>query len=408
MCVVSERIARLRPSVVREILAAATSPGVISFAGGLPAAESFPELSMAEVGPALRQYGLTEGEPELRAAVAEYLKGIGHDVPAERIMLTHGSQQGIDLVAKLFIDLGSSVLTESPTYLAALQVFHLFGAHTTGIPLGPQGISVDRLRAHCSSPQAKGSAAPRFLYAVPTFQNPTGAVWSEPVREQVAALLDEVGLPIVEDEPYRELAFDGDRPVPVSARLKRAPFVYLGSFSKSFVPGLRLGYLAASEELFTVLVRLKQAADLHSNRVSQGMALAELQSAGHLERMARLRELYRGRRDSFEVALERHFGDLARWQAPRGGLFFWVELKNPIDTAALLPAALERGVAFVPGVACYPESEAQSVAVGAGSTTAAVSGHHHFMRLNFSHATAEQANEGLARLASLIREQGRR
>jgi 2-aminoadipate transaminase len=377
----SERIARLKPSVVREILAAAQAPGVISFAGGLPAPESLPPLTGLDVPQAYAQYGATEGEPRLRDAISRYLRAIGLECPPERVLVLSGSQQGIDLVAKLFVDVGTPILTESPTYLAALQVFHLFGAAVHGLPLGDAGVDPDELR------RAAQARRPRLCYLVPTYQNPTGVSYDAGAREAVAEALDVTRVPLFEDDPYREVSFDGDSPRPIASHLGRASWVYQSSFSKVFVPGIRLGFLAASADLFVHLVRLKQAADLHSNRLSQWLALSELESPERAARLDVLRSVYRQKRDAFQVSLTKHLGPLAEWRTPSGGLFFWLRLKTPRDVVSLLPRAIERGVVFVPGDVCFPEADAPPG----------------YLRLNFSHATPEAADEGLGRLAALLR-----
>jgi DNA-binding transcriptional MocR family regulator len=377
----SERISRLRPSVVREILLAAQAPGVISFAGGLPAPEWLPSLAELAVPAGYGQYGPTPGEPALREEVSRYLARIGLECPAERVLILSGSQQGIDLTAKLFVDLGTPVVTESPTYLAALQVLDLFGARVHAVPLQADGLEPDALERALSESRA------RLCYLKPTFQNPTGTLYDSERRDAVARVLERSQVPLFEDDPYRELAFDGPAPAPIAGRLRNTPWIYQGSFSKVFLPGIRLGYLACSAELWEPLERLKQAADLHSSRVGQWLALALLRAPDRDERLARLREAYRVKRDAFERLLEQHFQDLAEWRKPSGGLFFWLRLRQERSLVELLPAALARGVAFVPGESFYPGG-------GTGGT----------LRLNFSNASEPEMADGLARLAALFRE----
>ncbi|WP_341650005.1 PLP-dependent aminotransferase family protein [Thauera humireducens] len=371
----SERVDRLQPSAIREILAVIDRPGMISFAGGLPSAESFPDLSGLPLPREVLQYGASEGEPALRERIAAEVNAIGLRCTAEQVLVLSGSQQGIDLVAKLFIDPGTMVAVEEPTYLAALQVFRFFGARFA--PLRPRqalaGLDAD--------------APPALAYAIPSFQNPTGHCYDAAERDALARACDTLGVPLFEDDPYRDLAYDACERTPVCARLERAPWIYQGSFSKTLAPGLRLGYLVASPELMPLLVRLKQAADLHSNRVSQHVVLAQLRSPDRAERMRRVVDAYRRKRDFFAAALKRHFGDLARWQTPPGGLFFWLDLLAPIDTRALLPEAIERGVAFMPGELFF-----------AGDVPA-----HGTMRLNFSHSDESGIEQGLTVLAELVR-----
>lgn len=368
----SARVRDLHPSPIREILAVVERPGMISFAGGLPAAETFPDLDLG-APPAALQYGPTEGDPRLRERIADELAALGLDCGPERILVLSGSQQGIDLVGKLFIDPGTPVAVESPTYLAALQVFRFFGARFA--PFTPETLATAGF----------GATRPAFAYAIPTFQNPTGRCYTGAERAALAHTCDTAGVPLFEDDPYRDLKYDTCERRPVVTHLQGSPWIYQGSFSKSLAPGLRLGFLTASPEFFTCLVRLKQAADLHSNRLSQWLVLQQLTSPGRPARMARLVDFYRHKRDLFGAALTRHFGGLASWETPAGGLFFWLKLRQPIDTRALLPRAIEAGVAFMPGEAFHPDNPAAS-----GT-----------LRLNFSHADEADIERGLSILAGL-------
>jgi 2-aminoadipate transaminase len=371
----SQRVRDLTPSPIREILAVIDRPGMISFAGGLPSPESFPRLDMGAVPRDCLQYGPSEGEPALRERIAAELRALGLACAPEQVLVLSGSQQGIDLVGKLFIDRGTPVAVEAPTYLAALQVFRFFGARF--VAFDPR----DREERPLAQP------LPAFAYAIPTFQNPTGRCYSEAEREALARRCDDGGIPLFEDDPYRDLAYDPCDRTPVCAHLERASWVYQGSFSKTLAPGLRLGFLAASADLVQHLTRLKQAADLHSSRVSQWLVLQQLNDPAREERKAAIVAAYRRKRDAFARSLERHLGDLATWDVPRGGLFFWLTLDRPLDTRSLLPRALERGVAFMPGEPFFPGPER---AAGA-------------LRLNFSHAPQEQADRGLQILADLLR-----
>ncbi|MDA8255802.1 MAG: PLP-dependent aminotransferase family protein [Betaproteobacteria bacterium] len=371
----SSRSRDLHPSPIREILSVVDRPGMISFAGGLPAIDSFPDFSLDGMPQHLLQYGPSEGERELRQRIAEELQRLGLPCSAEQVLILSGSQQGIDLVAKLFIDPGTAVAVESPTYLAALQVFRFFGARFVAFDAqAPDAPALQRERA-------------AFAYAIPTFQNPSGRCLDAGERAALAAACDAAMTPLFEDDPYRDLAYDPCERTPVCARLRRAPWIYQGSFSKSLAPGLRLGYLAASPELLPLLARLKQAADLHSNRISQWLVLQQLNDPARDRQLEALAERYRRRRDAFETALRRHFGDIASWQTPPGGLFFWLTLNRRIDTRELLPQALAAGVAFMPGEPFLPM---EAAACGQ-------------LRLNFSHASEAQAESGLGKLAALIR-----
>ncbi len=376
----AQRIQHLTSSIIREILAAAQQPGVISFAGGLPAAASFPEADWSTLPSYVKQYGMSEGEPELREAIAAEARSKGIRCDANQVLVLSGSQQGLDLVSKLFIDPESSVLVESPTYLAALQSFRLFQAKCQGVPLKGAGLDLELFETQVRDHQ------PRFAYLIPSFQNPSGTCYNVQARQDVAAMLDKYGLPLIEDEPYCELDYDGVDKPPICSLVQRAPWVFQGSFSKILMPGLRVGYLIAHPSLITHLVRLKQAADLHTNRPGQWLALEYMRSAEKPARLAQLQAFYRERRDAFAAALESEFSDLADWQVPSGGLFFWLKLKQVRDTRPLLQPALAAGVAFMPGEAFFAEDEPP----------------HGYLRLNFSHTEPELMVEGLRRLRKVL------
>jgi 2-aminoadipate transaminase len=369
----SRRVSDLDASPVREALAVLERPGMISFAGGLPAKETFPTLDVSSVPPDSLQYGPSEGDGILRRQVAQYVGRIGLPCSPEQVLILSGSQQGIDLVAKLFIDPATPVAVEEPTYVAALQVFRYFGADFRSLERSRPLAGMDR-------------TPPAFAYVVPTFQNPTGYCYSAAERAAMASACDEASTPLFEDDPYRDLAYEACDRTPICAHLTRAPWIYQSSFSKSLAPGVRLGFLAASAEMMPYLVRLKQAADLHSSRVSQWLVLRQLEDTGFAARLAAVTELYRRKRDAFAAALARHFAALATWRVPSGGLFFWLRLNRPIDTRCLLAPAIDAGVAFMPGEHFYPHpARARSA-----------------LRLSFSHATEAQADRGLSILARLV------
>lgn len=372
----SQRVGQLAASPIREILAVIDRPGMVSFAGGLPAPQTFPEIAPGAVPQAWLQYGPSEGEPVLRERIAHDLKALGLDCAPEQVLVLSGSQQGIDLVAKLFVDPGTPVAIEVPTYLAALQVFRFFGARFVAFdPLQPESLGAAGTR-------------PALLYTIPTFQNPTGRCFSTQARAALAGACDASGVVLFEDDPYRDLAYETCDRTPVCALVKRASWVYQGSFSKSLAPGLRLGFLVASPDLVVPLTRLKQAADLHSSRVSQWLVLQQLEHPRRAERLAELVCDYRARRDAFAALLATHLGELATWMLPPGGLFFWLSLAWPLDTRTLLARAIERNVAFMPGEPFFP------------GTTPATG----MLRLNFSHASVPGAERGLRALAGLLRE----
>jgi DNA-binding transcriptional MocR family regulator len=365
----------LHASPIREILSVIDRPDMVSFAGGLPSEEAIPAFDVSEVPRRCLQYGPTEGEPALRSRVAEELGRQGLTCDPSQVLVLSGSQQGIDLIAKLFIDAGAPVAVESPTYLAALQAFRFFGARFMTMDLRDSAVNL------------RGAGQPTFAYVVPTFQNPTGRCYTADERDALAQWCDRLNVPLFEDDPYRDLAYEACDRLPVCASVRSAPWVYQGSFSKTLAPGLRLGFLVASPELVPYLTRLKQAADLHSNRLSQWLVLNHLNDERRAAQLADTVEMYRRKRDRFAECLERHFSDIATWQRPAGGLFFWVKLNRLLDTAALLPQAIARGVAFMPGDFFYADA-----AVPRGT-----------LRLNFSHASEEKMDRGLAILADLIK-----
>ncbi len=376
MPVLSDRVLDLKGSPVRAMLETAQRPEVTSFAGGLPSPDSFAELDLPAPPVDLLQYGPSEGEPELRRRLAEELAGIGVDCPAERLVVLSGSQQGIDLAAKLHIDPGAPVAVESPSYLAALQVFRFFGAELK---------VMDR-----SDPDAGWTQRPRLAYVTPTFQNPSGHCWTAEERQALADVCDLAGVTLFGDDPYRDLAYDPCERRPIAARLKRASWIYQGSFSKTLAPGIRLGFLACSEDLYTHLLNLKQAADLHSCRISQWYGLRSLEDPGREARLGRLVDGYRRRRDAFAAAMDRHLSGLAEWEVPAGGLFFWARLTSGADSAELLERARQENVLFTPG---------EHFLVGRGGPSP-------YLRLNFSHADEAAADRGLGILGRLLREPG--
>ncbi|WP_028455676.1 aminotransferase-like domain-containing protein [Chitinilyticum litopenaei] len=382
----AQRISRLTSSLVRDILAAASQPDVISFAGGLPAEDALFVPDAAGLAPerlrAALQYGPSEGELRLRELVAQQLNSLGLSCGPQQVLILNGSQQGIDLMAKLLIEPGRRVLVEAPAYLAALQAFRLFGAELDGWSR-VEGISAE-------AKMKEGLQADTCMtYLTPTFQNPSGACYSAAERRGMAAVLDAHPGIVFEDDPYRDLAYDGPAPAPLVSHLRAARWVYQGSFSKILAPGLRLGFLVAHPELFPHLLRLKQAADLHSNRLSQLLVTQVLEDgllAGHL---ARILPDYRARRDVMAASLDRHLGGLASWTLPAGGLFFWVKLAQPLDSQSLMQRMLrDERVAIMPGSAFFAQPADAA-----------------YLRLNFSHASPERIAEGLARLGRVLRSQ---
>ena len=373
----SSRIANLHSSPIREILSVIDRPGMVSFAGGLPALDTFPSLSLEGMPVSTLQYGASEGEPELRAMIADRMRAMGLDVGADQVMVVSGSQQGIDLVAKLFIDPGPRVALESPSYLAALQVFNFYG-------MQPVALDIDAPEAALTS----GTQVPPLTYIIPTFQNPTGTCWTSEQREHLARVADETGTVVFEDDPYRDLVYDVVDRQPVCASLRKASWIYQGSFSKSLAPGLRVGFMVASPDLMPMLLHLKQASDLHTSRVSQWLILEQMKDAAEASRLQALAAHYRVKRDAFQNELLKHFDGLATWDLPPGGLFFWLRLAGDIDTSLLLDEAIRNNVAFMPGEPFFVDKALRYPA----------------LRLNFSHAAEADMQRGLQTLAGLLRE----
>ena len=386
------RADKMNPSVLREILKVAERPGVISLAGGLPSPATFPVAAfaaacatvLADDGAAALQYAASEGYGPLRRAVADMLPW---EVDPTQVLITTGSQQGLDLVAKVLLDAGSRVLVETPTYLGALQAFSPMEPQAVAVASDDGGVVVEDMvaRAHGTG----GEEAARFIYLLPNFQNPTGRTMDEARRAAVSAAAAAANLPIVEDNPYGELWFDEAPPLPLTARNPEG-CIYLGSFSKVLAPGLRLGFLVAPRAIYPKLLQAKQAVDLHTPIFTQRM-VAEVIKDGFLERhVPTIRALYKRQRDAMVAALEREMAGLdVTFDAPVGGMFLWARLPEGIDTTALLPLAVERNVAFVPGAPFYAD--------GHGDTRT--------LRLSFVTATVEQIDVAIAALAETLREQ---
>jgi len=393
--VLARRADKMNPSVIREILKVTERPGIISFAGGLPSPKTFPVAQFAAAcdkvlrddGPGALQYAASEGYGPLREMVAAMLPW---KVDPAQVLITTGSQQGLDLVAKVLIDAGSRVLVETPTYLGALQAFAPMEPEVVSVASDEQGVLVDDLADQAAAALRAGAvAAARFLYVLPNFQNPTGRTMTEMRRAALSRRAAELGLPLVEDNPYGDLWFDAPPPLPLTARNPDG-CIYLGSFSKILAPGLRLGFLVAPKMVYPKLLQAKQAADLHSPGFNQRM-VAEVMNDGFLDRhVPTIRALYKSQRDAMLAALKREMMGLdVQWNTPDGGMFLWARLPPGVNAIELLPKAVDKGVAFVPGAPFY---------AGQPDTRC--------LRLSFVTASVQQIDTGIAALAAAIRGEG--
>ena len=383
----ARRAAKMNPSVIREILKVTEKPGIISFAGGLPSSKTFPvaeftaactQVLTTEPQAAL-QYAASEGFAPLRQMVADRLPW---DVDPAQVLITTGSQQGLDLVAKILIDADSRVLVETPTYLGALQAFTPMEPEVLSVASDDEGIDITDLATKVGS----GASKARFLYELPNFQNPTGRTMSETRRAALVSKAAELGLPLIEDNPYGDLWFDTPPPGPLTARNPEG-CIYLGSFSKVLAPGLRLGFVVAPKGVYPKLLQAKQAADLHSPGFNQRM-ITEVMKDGFLDRhIPTIRALYKGQRDAMLAALAKDMPADVTWNSPDGGMFLWARLPEGMNAQELLPLAVDKGVAFVPGAAFYNDH-----------------GDPRTMRLSFVTPDGDEIRRGVAALAAAIAE----
>ena len=353
----ARRCERIQPSAIREILKLTEQPGVMSLAGGLPSADTFPVEAMREATARVLtdaprealQYATSEGYGPLREWVSAQLSAQGMDAPADRVLITNGSQQGLDLVGRVLLDAGSTVAVEAPTYLGALQAF---------TPNEPDYVTVagDADGPLPESVLALGRAAqrPRMLYVLPNFQNPTGRVIPAARRDAIVAAAQAARIPLLEDNPYGDLWFDEAPPAPLAARWAEGT-IYMGSFSKVLAPGLRLGYVVAPAALHGKLLQLKQAADLHTGSFAQRVVHQVIKDGFLDQHIPTIRDRYRAQRDAMAAALREHLPAGTEWQAPKGGMFVWLRLPAGLDALQLFPAAVAAGVAYVPGSAFYAE-----------------------------------------------------
>jgi len=382
----SRNARELKSSIIREILKDSSKPGVVNFAGGLPAPELFPLENLKDAcvhviehhGSEALQYSLTTGVQALRELIADRMRKQGANVTTDCIQITGGAQQALDIIGRVFLEPGAVVLTETPTYLGALQAFSFYSPKFISVQTDAEGVVIDdvelKMREH----------KPRFIYVVANFQNPTGGCISLKRRQGLVELARRYDCPIIDDNPYGELRFAG-KTIPSLKALGPECVIELGTFSKLISPGLRIGWICSQPEMQKIIERMKQAMDLHTNTFAQ-YVIYEFAAAGHLDpHIVKICRAYGERRDFMVKMMRQYFSRDVQFTEPEGGLFLWVKMPGRISSSQLLPKAIQNGVAYVPGKFFYSEKE--------DDTT---------LRLNFCNATPENIEIGIKRLAEVI------
>jgi 2-aminoadipate transaminase len=395
----AHRMQRMGSSVIRELLKFTEQPDMISFAGGLPAPDVFPvkefqnacNYVLDNFGAQALQYSTTEGYRPLREMIARHNERYSVKVSPDNIMITSGSQQALDFIGRLFINRGDYIVVESPTYLGALQAWNAYGAQYISVPSDENGMIVDELENALR-------VGPKFIYILPNFQNPSGSTMSIERRKRLILLADQYGVPIVEDDPYGQLRYDGDHissVVYLDSQYRNndtdgeytGNVIYLSTFSKLLSPGLRLAWVIAPPEVIRRLVMTKQAADLHTSTFNQYVAY-EVGKGGFLDEHVKvIRAMYKERRDVMLEMMTELFPEGVRWTHPLGGMFLWGILPEDMDATEVFKLAIEKKVAFVPGAAFHPN--------GGGKNT---------MRLNFSFPDPDTIREGITRMGITLKE----
>lgn len=384
----ASRIAGVRSSAVRDLFAAASRPDMISFAGGMPAVAEVPLSLVAgaahdavmEQGIQALQYGSSEGRPEIRAIVAELMAETGVRVSPDDVAITAGAQQALDLIAKAFIDPGDVIITEGPTYVGALQAFSAYQPRIVAIPLDDEGMRPDLLEEELKLLGPRGA---KFIYTIPNFHNPGGVTMTAERRRRLLELAARYDIPVVEDDPYGRLRFEGGHVKPLRALDDEV--VYLGTFSKIFAPGLRLGWVIAPKPIMAKILLVKQGADLCGSAFAQVVAERYFRGTRWRRVLQQLTRTYAERRDVMLSALDEYFPPEATWTRPEGGFFVWVEMPPYVDCSAMLAEAVEHGVAFVSGEGFYADGRGRNC-----------------MRLAFCFAEPEAIEEGVRRLGEVL------
>ncbi|HEY7588867.1 MAG TPA: PLP-dependent aminotransferase family protein [Thermoplasmata archaeon] len=388
----SERSKILKASDVRELLKYAQDHSVISFGGGLPNPEAFPveelkvifeELLHEDGTPAL-QYGPTPGDPLLKKALAGMMRGRGIDADENRILVTHGAQQSLELLGRIFLDPADFVVVTQPTYLGIFTALAIYEPTYHGVPADEEGILTDVLEEDLRALSMDG-LRPKFIYVVSTFLNPTGVTMSDRRRRRLADLAASYEIPVIEDDPYYDLRFEGESIPPVAALDKEGWVFYLGSFSKVLAPGFRVGFAHGPMSAISKMALAKQGMDLFTNGFGQRVAERYI-SLGLMEKhLPKVRKLYRHKRDLMLKALKESFPETATWTRPKGGLFLWVTTEEGLDTRELLPKAASQGVIYVPGHGFYASAPEVN-----------------HMRLNYSFTSDMQIRKGISILGSVL------
>ena len=382
----ADRISNVPRSFVREILRVTEDPDIISFAGGLPNPISFPHKEIAESAAAVfkdssneaLQYGSTEGYKPLRDYIAKRYQNSGLDVNPDNILMINGSQQGLDLIGKVFLNRDDVVLIERPTYLAALQSFGLYEPKFVSIPLLEDGVDLEVLEDMVES------FNPKFFYSIPNFQNPTGITYSKNKREKIGDIFNENNTILVEDNPYGEIRFIGEDLPSIKNYIENS--VLLGSFSKIVSPGMRLGWIVADKEIMNHLITAKQASDLHSNYLTQMIVHRYLTGYDVENHIQDIRDMYRIQRDCMVNMIKKYFPSDVKYTKPEGGMFLWVTLPEDMSSMELFEIAIKENVAFVPGEAFYSNNPETNT-----------------LRLNFSNSNKKKIEEGIKRLGHALK-----
>lgn len=386
----AKRMDNIKASEIRELLKLTQKPEVISFAGGLPAPELFPVKELKKVsskvldeqGTAALQYGPTEGYEPLREQITKRMEKIGVKAKPENILVTSGSQQGLDFSAKIFINPGDIILCESPSYMGAINAFKAYEPKFIGVPTDEDGMIMEELEDIL-----KNNDRVKFIYVIPDFQNPSGRTWSIERRKRLIELANEYNIAIVEDNPYGELRFEGEYYPSVKHYDTEGRVIFLGTFSKIFCPGLRLGWVYAEKEVLNKYVLAKQGSDLQSSTISQ-MQIAKFLEEYDIEKhIEKLKEVYKNRRNIMINTMKEEFPEEVKFTNPQGGLFTWVVLPEYMNARDLAVKALEKNVAFVPGGSFFPNG-----------------GNENTLRLNYSNMDEEKIKIGIKRLADAIKD----